>query len=123
MKDLQGIAAKASWLQLLLLLLLLPLVQLFSPKSLPPLCCRKSRGICPERCDFLSSASRLRNCHDHEQGLMKQANRIEELLVAYSPLPPQRHKNRKLRTASEDSFKVQSPRPPLTTSPNTLQSG
>jgi hypothetical protein len=50
MKDLQGIAAKVSWLQLLLLL---PLVQLFSPKSLPPLCCRKSQGKCPERCDFL----------------------------------------------------------------------
>jgi hypothetical protein len=59
MKDLQGIAAKVFWLQLLLLLLLLPLVQLFSPKSLPPLCCRKSQGICPERRDFLSSASQL----------------------------------------------------------------
>jgi hypothetical protein len=60
MKDLQGIAAEVSWLQLLLLFLLLPLVQLFSPKSVPPLCCRKSQGICPERCDFLSSVSRLR---------------------------------------------------------------
>jgi hypothetical protein len=52
----------------------------------------------------------IAHCHDHEPGLMKQANRIKELLVAYSPLPPQRHKYRKLRTASEDSFKVQSPR-------------